>query len=459
MAPYYPKANFRTIWGLIWPQALMMMMQFGIAFICVWVAGRIDPVVQASFGMVAQCVMFLQVVAIAVGSGAVASISQSLGAGLELRARRYVLLVGWGSLLLGILTALLGYVFRNQLFDALMAPPETREILDKYWLVTLLTTPLNYVWGVSSGLFRAIRQVIAPLWVTVLVLAAIVFGSTGLGLGRFGLPNFGYMGIAWANFASVLIGATGNILLLLRLGYMHPRDTPPWRWIRRGAPYLIRVAWPAGLSQFLWQLGYLAVFAITASLPVGGVAALAGMTAGMRLESLLFMPAFAFNMTASVLVGNSLGAGDKAEARRLALVLSTSGCMCISLLAAAMWPFMGNLAAFLSDSPAVQAQTVSYLFYNLLSAPFTSSSMIFGGVMMGAGATRYNLAVFASSFWLVRLPLAWLFGHILWEDAAGIFFSMLVSQAVQACAMLWVLLRFDWTRFSIVRRAHATTTT
>jgi MATE family multidrug resistance protein len=213
------------------------------------------------------------------------------------------------------------------------------------------------------------------------------------------------------------------------------------------------VAWPAGLSHFLWQLGYLVIFAITAALPLGSVAALAGMTAGMRVESILFMPAFAFNMTVSVLVGNSLGAGDRAEAKRLALVLSASGCIFISTLAAVMWPFMDDLAALLSDSQAVQAQTASYLFYNLLAAPFTTSSMIFGGVMMGAGATRYNLAVFASSFWLVRLPLAWLFGHVLWEDAAGIFLSMLVSQAVQSCVMLWVLLRLDWTRFSMVRRA------
>ncbi|MDR0238989.1 MAG: MATE family efflux transporter, partial [Deltaproteobacteria bacterium] len=443
MTATYPKADFRTIWGLIWPQTLMMLLQFGIAFVCVWVAGRIDPVVQASFGMVAQCVMFLQVVAIAMGSGAIAGISQSLGAGRVWRARRYALLVGWGSLLLGILTALLGYAFSAQLFDALMAPPETREILDNYWRVTLLTTPLNYVWGVSSGLVRAIRHVIAPLAVTVLVFAIVVIGAAGLGLGWFGLPAFGYMGIAWANFLSVLIGAAGNILLLLRLGYMRPRDTPPWRWIRRGAPYLFGVAWPAGLSQFLWQLGYLALFAITASLPSGSVAALAGMTAGMRVESLLFMPAFAFNMTVSVLVGNSLGAGDRAEARRLALVLGASGCLFISALAGVMWPFMDDLAALLSDSPVVREQTVSYLFYNLLAAPFTSSSMIFGGVMMGAGATRYNLAVFASSFWLVRLPLAWLFGHALWGDAAGIFLSMLVSQAVQACVMLWVLLRLD----------------
>ena len=70
---------------------------------------------------------------------------------------------------------------------------------------------------------------------------------------------------------------------------------------------------------------------------------------------------------------------------------------------------------------------------------------------MGAGATLYNLMVFAGAFWLLRLPLAWFFGHVLWGTASGGFMSMLVAQAVQACSMAWILLCLDWTRFSITR--------
>ncbi len=452
MPSHYPKADSRTIWGLIWPQTLMMLLQFGIAFVCVWAAGRINPLVQASFGLIAQCVMFLQVLAISMGSGAVAAVSQSLGAGRAARARRYVLMVSLGSLLLGIAVALLGYIFREPFFNALKAPEQTRAILDEYWLVTLLGMPFTYVWAVTSSVFRAVRHVLPPLWVSLLVFIVTAVGSAGFGLGRFGLPDYGYMGIAWANFAATGVGALCNVLILRRLGYLRRRDTPPRRWVRCGAPYLIRVAWPAGLSFFLWQLGYLVIFAITATLPSGNVAAMAGMTAGMRVESLLFMPAFAFNMTVSVLVGNSLGAGDKAEARRLARRLCISGCLFICCIAAVMWPFMPQLAALLSDSAAVQEQTRSYLFYNLLAAPFTAGGMILGGAMMGAGATRYNLMVFAGGFWLLRLPLAWFFGLVLWKDASGIFLSMLVSQAAQCCIMIWVMARLDWTRFSMAHR-------
>jgi MATE family multidrug resistance protein len=444
----------RTVWSLIWPQTVMMMLQFGISFVCVWVAGHLTPLVQASFGMIAQCVMFLQVLAVAVGSAAVAAVSQSLGAGMERRARRYVITAGCGSLLLGVAVALAGYLFRVRLFDALMAPDQARAILDDYWFVTLLSVPFNYVWIVSSGFFRAMRRVMDPLWVSLLVFVAVFFGSLGFGLGRFGLPNLGYMGIAWASFLAVVLGALCNVLLLRRLGYLRLHDAPSPRWVRRAGSYLLRVAWPAGLSQFLWQLGYLVIFSITASLPAGNVEALAGLTAGIRIEALLFMPAFAFNMTASVLVGNSLGAGDRAGAARIAVRLCIVGCVFVSCAAALMWPFRPELAALLSDSPAVREQTVSYLFYNLLAAPFTAVGMILGGVMVGAGATRYNLMVFAGVFWLLRLPLAWFFGHVLWGESSGIFLSMLVSQIVQACLMSFVLKRLDWTGFCLVRHPH-----
>ena len=40
-------------------------------------------------------------------------------------------------------------------------------------------------------------------------------------------------------------------------------------------------------------------------------------------------------------------------------------------------------------------------------------------------------------------------GHVVWQDASGIYLSMLVSQMVQSSALLWVLLRCDWTRFTL----------
>lgn len=439
----------RDIWGLTWPQMLMMFFVFCLGLTDVWTAGRIGGDVQAAFGLVAQCAMFLQVLVMAMSSGAMAAISQSLGARRQRRARRYVGMIVLCSLLLGLLVACIAYAGRNIFFRLLMTPADILPITLDYWGITLFTLPASYIFVATGMLFRATRQVFPPLWISAIMALCNLAGNLGFGLGWFGLPAFGYHGIAWTTFACTCLGATLNCLFLARTGYLSKADIPPLRWMRAGAPYLLKVALPAGAAQIVWHTGYVTLFAVAASLPVDSINALAGMTAGMRAEALLFLPGMAFSMTASVMVGNCLGAGNKDQALRLALQLAAAGSLFMSLVAAALWPFIGDMAAALSTVPGAQVQAVSYLRYNFISTPFTVISMVLGGAMTGAGATRYNLMVYGGSFWIVRLPLAWWLGHYVWRDAAGIFLGMLASQVVQSLIMLWVLLRADWTRFAM----------
>ena len=162
---------------------------------------------------------------------------------------------------------------------------------------------------------------------------------------------------------------------------------------------------PAGAAQLVWHSGYLTLFALVASLPHDKVNALAGLTAGMRVEALLFLSGMAFNMSVAVLVGNSLGAGKPAQAKRVGLNMVWVASLMMSVVAACLWPFRQTLAAMLASDAGAQMQIVNYLNYNLLSTPFSIASTVMGGIMVGAGATRYNLFIYGGTFWLLRLPL------------------------------------------------------
>jgi len=275
----------------------------------------------------------------------------------------------------------------------------------------------------------------------------------GLGLGLWGLPALGHSGLAWATFWSVTAGAALNLVMLRRKGLLRREAFAPWRWVRRALPRLLRVAGPSGLMQVLWQSGYLMLFAITGSLPHGNITALAGMTAGGRIEALLFLPGFAFNMTASVLVGHYLGAGQPAEARRFGFRVLGIGVAIMSLVALGLWQVAQDVADIMSDDPAVRLEIMSYLSWNLLAIPFTLTGMIMGGALGGAGATIYTMIVFGTTIWCVRLPLAWILGHHVLGEARGVWISMLVSQMVQALVILYVFAFKDWKRFALVRRA------
>lgn len=442
---YSPKA----IWQLTWPQLLMMYVMFLSGITTVWAAGQIDSRVQAAMGLTTQCSMFMMVVIMSIASGATAAISQSIGMGRMLRARLYISTTVGGSLLLGAAMAIPGYIFGDQILHIVKTPPEIMTMSRNIWHAAVLGLPLQYVYFTTGVMFRATRQVIPPLYVAALVCIANLAGSLGFGLGWYGFPAYGYMGLIWTNVATQGIGAMCNCLLLVRSGYLQSAILPNRRWLRRALPYLVRVALPAGAAQIVWQSGYLTLFVLVASLPRDSVAALAGLTAGLRAESLLFMPGMAFNMTCAILVGNSLGEGQAARARKLGLQLTALGSGIMTLVAVCFWPFRENIAVFLAQDPATQEQIVSYLSYNLAGTPFSIASTIMGGIMTGAGATQYNLMIYGGTFWAVRLPLGYLLGHILWQNASGVFAAMVISQVIQTLLMLYVVAFRNWSRFAM----------
>jgi MATE family multidrug resistance protein len=443
------QTSARLIWSLSWPQVLMMLFNFLIGFVDVWVAGKIDHQVQAALGIITQSLFLFLIIAMAVAGGAVAAISQSMGAGKILRAERYTGLCLSIAAVSGLVFLALGLPLRGLFVRALQVPQEIAPLTGDILEVFLYTLPPYYMMIMQNAVFRARRQVMVPLYTMILVTVLNTLGDLGFGLGLWGLPNFGVQGIVWSTFFSVSFGALFGFAVLKRDGTLRRQIFAPFCWVRQAFPYLFKVALPAGLMQVVWHFGYLVLFAITASLPENSVIALAGMAAGARVESLLFLPAFAFNLTASILVGHLLGANQPEEARRMGLRILGIGLVAIGLLAAVLWPFLGDIAAFIAPKAEVQAEAENYLIYNVLATPFTLTTMILAGALAGAGATVYNLLGMGLGTWLVRLPLAYVLGHIIMGTATGVWISMLASQAFQAAILLYIFLKKDWQRFAM----------
>ena len=124
----------------------------------------------------------------------------------------------------------------------------------------------------------------------------------------------------------------------------------------------------------------------------------------------------------------------------------------MSSVAVLLWLLIDPICARLAPDPAVAVHARAYLRFNVLSTPFTMTSMTLTGVMSGAGATLYGFIANGTGFWLVRLPLAYFLGHILWQTSSGVFFSMLVGQLAQSSLLLYIFERKDWPRFSMIKR-------
>lgn len=220
------KAPYATIWNLAWPQVVMMFFHFLIGFVDVWVAGRISREAQACMGVMSQAMFFFMVVAVALANGSVAAISQSSGAGLPRRIKRFVGLSVSLGFSFGVVIFVLGLLFDEYFLRLLNIPPEAMPVAEYLLQVSLYILPAYYLFTISNAFFRAQKIVTLPLYSMILVTGVNTIADLGLGLGLWGLPNLGYKGIAWATFASVLCGTIYNVFMMFRCGLLSSQAMP-----------------------------------------------------------------------------------------------------------------------------------------------------------------------------------------------------------------------------------------
>jgi Na+-driven multidrug efflux pump len=207
---------------------------------------------------------------------------------------------------------------------------------------------------------------------------------------------------------------------------------------------IISLGWPAALLQIAWNAGSIILYNILGRLGEQSFIALASITNGLRIESIIFLPAFALNMTAAVLVGQNMGAGKPDHAAQLGWRLSLGGAALFSLIAAVIFFMAEPCAALLSKDPLVVAETARYLKLNMLSEPFMALSMILGGGLQGAGDMRGSMMVIIIGMWFIRLPLAVVLGLLLGYGALGVWIAMVISMIVQGMLMSVRFYRGKW---------------
>ncbi|MCE5262147.1 MAG: MATE family efflux transporter [Deltaproteobacteria bacterium] len=425
---------WRNIWQLSWPMLLIMIFEFFVGFTDVYVAGFISPEVQAAVGFVSLLYFFVIIIANAIGIGTVALVSRAIGAGDFPRAldvARQSLLFGGAT---AVVLSVIGLTLSREIVWAAGFPAEIRTIAETFLRIFAIALGANYLLLISNALFRASGEVTKPLVTMFFVMALNVIGDFVLVFGFGWIPSLGYSGIAIATAASVLLGMVINLALFSRTR---------WRAIYRGTWGLLpgtvrqifRLGWPAAALQFAWNAGTIVLYNILGRLGEASITALAAIANGLRIEAMIFLPAFALNMSASVLIGQNLGAGNPDRAERTGWRIAGVGMVIMSLMAVFVFIRADDFAALVARDPSVLKETASYLKYNMIGQPFIALSLSLGGGLQGAGDTRGAMWVIIIAMWLIRLPLAWMLALPMGLGATGVWAAMVFSMACQGLLM------------------------
>jgi putative MATE family efflux protein len=220
-------------------------------------------------------------------------------------------------------------------------------------------------------------------------------GWDGLAIGT----TCGYFTGGYILLAILLRGRAG--LRLERRGFVPDRDL-----IRR----LLWVGVPGGgdvvaiVSCHLWYVS------IINSL---GTLATAAHGVGVRIESLAYLPGYAFQVAATTMVGQFLGAKDYHRASRSVLVtfLVGGGVMVAAGVVLYAAPAAMTRLFVRPEQTEVIALTASLLPIVALSMPALAVVSILGGALRGAGDTRWPLVFTFVGLLIVRIPGTYWLAH------------------------------------------------
>lgn len=235
--------------------------------------------------------------------------------------------------------------------------------------------------------------------------------------------GLGVRGAAIATSVTTGLSGVWMILAVMRkssvLKLRRTKLRPDFPLIRQ----LLKIGTPAAMERLSISLGQVIFIGMVAAL---GTAQLAAHHLVVTIESLSYMPGYGFAAAASTLVGQSLGAGDKLNAR-LRGALSIRLCVItMSLIGVLLFLLAPWWIAIFTPDTGVRLIGASLLCICSLEQPATALYLTSSGALRGAGETRAPFLIAFASMGL-RLILAYVFIMRLNMGTQGAWWAMVID--------------------------------
>lgn len=372
-----------------------------IGFADTMLVGHLDEV--AMLGAVSVGAVVFDVIFWGLGffrMGTTALVAQAYGANDAAACRGILFQSGATALLLGGILVLLRDPIGSVGFGIAGPTDEVVHYGRLYLDVRILGAPLVLLTFVVTGFPRGCGDAMSPLWITVGVNIVNVLLDYALIYGRWGAPELGVVGAAWASFAAVAFGT------FLGLGLLVGRHR---QLLRRHGPLNL-----AHTLRILRTNGYL--FARTACLLFTqffgmalvarmGEVPLAAHAVAWQIWSVVSYFVDGFAHAAETLVGNAIGARNPGEAVAFGRRCMGWGIGIGLVFGLVYLTFMGPLAALFTDhAPVIAAVTGLSLLLSLVQ-PIGGAVYILDGILIGADDTRFLFVAMAAGAFYVYLPV------------------------------------------------------
>ena len=408
------RASVARIVPLAWPVLIGQLAVLAFATIDTVLVARHSSADLAALavGSAAYVTIFIGFMGVVLAVGPI--VGQLFGANKLAAAGEQSHQAVWIALGLSVIGCLL-LVFPTPFLALAQATPAMADKVRGYLLALACSLPASLLFTVYRGFNTAVSR---PKAVMALQLGALALKLPLTALLVFGAGPLPALGVTGCGIATAIA-----VWLQLAVGWQvlrRDRFYAPFALFGRGLrpPHrasllaLLALGLPMGLSILIEVTGFTFMAFFIARL---GATPVAGHQIAANLISLMFMFPLALANAGSTLVAQRIGAGDAADARRLAWHSLQFGSLLAIALGSAVFVLREPIVRLYTRDAAVVAATLPLLAWIVLFHLFDAQQTVASFVLRAYRIATVPLVIYASAIWGVGLGG----GYLLAFDVGG----------------------------------------
>lgn len=433
------KMLYRDIVTIAWPSLLELMLTQLASMVDMIMVGRLGASALTAVGLTTQPKFLIIAILTSINVGTTALVARNKGRGKQEQANlvlRQAILV---NIFISISISIIMFIVAEPIIkfmgatDALSLKEGTEYL--KIQMFGILA--LGLTGTITAALRGAGNSKTAMIYNLIGNLVNVVF-NYALIYGNFGFPELGVAGASlatvigqFAAFFMACIAVTGH------RNYVRFRFKDGIKPNLKMMGEISDIGIPALIEQIVMRIGLIAYAKTVASL---GTLAFAVHNVCMNIQALSFMNGQAFAVSATSLVGQSLGKKRADMAKLYAVRSRRTGTLVSIVLMILFFVFPKQIISlYNSDPEIVNLGARILIMVSIIQIP-QGSQFIISGILRGAGDTKATAMIITVTTLFLRPVLAVIMINVFHMGLEGAWIALIADQLLRS---LLVLLRFS----------------
>jgi len=441
------KEGRKEIMRMVIPAMIELVLASLAGMVDTMMVGQLGTTAIAAVGLHTQPKFILMACFIALNTGATAMVARFKGAGEHDMAQKTMHQAYFITLVLSVIMAIVGFIGSEPLMRMMGAiEGDTLEPAINYFNIQMIGFPVMALTMAATAALRGVGQTKAAMIYNMTSNVVNVFMNYCLIYGKFGFPALGVEGASIATVIGQFVAFIISTIVLMRgKFYLKLQIAKIFRFDFDIIKRILKIGTPAMIEQFIMRVGMLIYVRVVSSL---GTDLYATHQICMNLLSMSFMNGQAFAVSATSLVGQSLGRKRvdhakvyTAEIRKMGMMFS----LCIGVI---LFVFGKPLVGLYTDVPMVIETGAVLLMIVAVMQPMQGSTFILSGALRGAGDTKSTAMITLLGMLIVRPILGYL---LVYPFGLGIYGAWIALAADQLMRSVFSFYRYKLGKWQYIK--------